>query len=563
MAGREKKRLGDLLVEAGAITQEQLMTALKHQREKGLKLGRAMIDLGYLTDTEIIHNLADQLGIEVVQLDDFEPDLTLLKKVPEATARKYLLFPLSREDGYIKVAMMDPLNLRAIDELTIKLHADIKVVIAPEDQIDRAITKHYGITSSVQEALRALRGDEYVDTGEDELKITDISAAPTELAPVAKLVETIVRQAVNERASDIHFEPDENNLIVRNRIDGILFVAAVIPKALQAAAASRIKVISDMDIAETRIPQDGRFKLLHNEKPVEFRVSSFPTIYGENIVLRILHTDAIKAELSDTGLISNSLDKALQLFKAPFGIVIVTGPTGSGKTTTLYAALNLLNTTDKNIITVEDPVEYRLAGIRQSQVNVKAGLTFASSMRSILRQDPDIIMVGEVRDLETAEIAIQAAMTGHMVLTSLHTNDAPSAVVRLSDLGVETFLIASGLVGVIAQRLVRTICNTCKRPLTPEEAKAKIPNIGSRTIYQGDGCIDCKKSGYSGRLGIFEVITMDEQLKALISRKISASEIKEYARTKQKMITMREDGLEKMLKGLTTLEEVKRVTADF
>jgi len=563
MAGREKKRLGDLLVDAGAITQEQLMTALKYQREKGVKLGKALIELGYLTDADITNNLASQLGIEVVRLDDIEPNLELLKKVPEATARKYLLFPLSQKDGYIKVVMMDPLNLRAIDELTIKLQSDIKVAIAPEDQIERAITKHYGITSSVQEALRALRGSEYVDTGEDELKIKDISVAPTELAPVAKLVETIVRQAVNDRASDIHFEPDENNLIVRNRIDGVLFVAAMIPKALQAAAASRIKVISDMDIAETRIPQDGRFKLLHNDEPVEFRVSSFPTIYGENIVLRILHTDAVKAELSETGLSGSSLDKSLQLFKAPFGIVIVTGPTGSGKTTTLYAALNLLNTIEKNIITVEDPVEYRLQGIRQSQVNAKAGLTFASSMRSILRQDPDIIMVGEVRDLETAEIAIQAAMTGHMVLTSLHTNDAPSAVVRLSDLGVETFLIASGLVGVIAQRLVRTICNTCKRPLTPEEAKAKIPNIGSRVIYVGDGCADCKRSGYTGRIGIFEVIMMDEPMKALVSRKVPAAEIKKYARTNQKMVTMREDGLEKMLQGVTTLEEVKRVTANF
>jgi len=563
MAVREKKRLGDLLVEAGAITQDQLMQVLKRQKSSGKKFGEAVVDLGFLTDHDILKTLASQLGTEVIELDDIEPDLSVLKKIPEATARKYSLMPLKKEGDKIAVAMSDPLNILAIDELTIKLGKEIKVYIAIEHQIRNAITRHYGITTSIQDALRSLKGTDMLLEETDNLKVTDMLAAPTELAPVAKLVDTIVRGAITDRASDIHIEPDEDSVMVRNRVDGMLFVAAVIPKKLQVALISRIKIISQMDIAETRIPQDGRFKLLHDDNEVEFRVSNFPTIHGENVVIRILNSDNTKADISETGLTGSSLDKALKLFKAPFGIIIVTGPTGSGKTTTLYSALEILNNTDTNIITVEDPVEYRLQGIRQSQVNVKAGLTFASSMRSILRQDPDVIMVGEIRDLETAEIAIQAAMTGHLVLTTLHTNDASSAVIRLADLGVDPFLISSGLVGIIAQRLVRTICDRCKTPVPKEDALAMIPNIGDRSIYKGEGCATCKKSGYTGRAGIFEVLMMDDALRSMISRGANAVEVKEYARKHQKMSTMREDGLDKMLKGLTTLDEVKRVTSDF
>ncbi|MBI5177848.1 MAG: Flp pilus assembly complex ATPase component TadA [Nitrospinae bacterium] len=565
MAVRERKRLGDLLIAAGVLAPEQLKQALEHQQQTKRKLGEALVYLKFITEEAIINTLADQLKIEVVNLDEVEPDMDLLRKIPEATARKYGLIPVSKEGNAVKIAIADPLNIFAIDEVAIKLGCEVIVAIARDQQVQAAITRHYGVTSSIREALRSIKGTTMkVDEGEEEAALVDITAAPTELAPVAKLLDTIVRQAVRERASDIHIEPDEEKLTIRTRVDGIMFVAATIPKALQAALISRAKVISHMDIAESRIPQDGRFKMDYEGKDVEFRVSTFPTIYGENVVLRILRKDATMARMEDTGLMDDSLKKALSILSTPFGIVVVTGPTGSGKTTTLYAALNLLNTVDKHIITVEDPVEYRLAGIRQAQVNVKAGLDFAKSMRAILRQDPDIIMVGEIRDRETAEIAIQAAMTGHLVLSSLHTNDAPSAVMRLVDIGIEPFMISSAMVGAIAQRLVRRICLHCKTPIAREEALKLVPKLPERiTLNRGEGCMECKKSGYSGRIAIFEVLVMDEQAKFMVTNKVSAAELKDYATKKQGMTTMRQDGINKMLRGMTTYEEVKRVTSDY
>ncbi|MEE8484173.1 MAG: ATPase, T2SS/T4P/T4SS family [Nitrospinota bacterium] len=565
MAVRQRKRLGDLLVEAGVLTDDQLKKALASQKETRKKLGEAIVGLGFITDEDILNTLAKQLNIEVVNLEELEVDVSLFKNVPEAIARKYTLIPLKKENNTITVVMADPLNIFAIDEVAVKTGMDVQVAISTEHQVEMAISKHYGVTSSIQDALRAIRGTEITaEVGEDDIAVTDMSAATTDLAPIARLVETVVKQAIRDRASDIHIEPDEDDVKMRYRIDGLLFQNAVAPKLLQSAIISRIKIISNLDISETRIPQDGRFKIIFEEQDVEFRVSTFPTIYGENVVIRILRSDMTMVDMEKTGLIGVSLEKALELLKTPFGITLVTGPTGSGKTTTLYAALNLLNDVEKNIITIEDPVEYRLAGIRQSQINPKAGLTFASGMRSILRQDPDIIMIGEMRDLETADIAIQAAMTGHMVLSTMHTNDAPSAVVRLIELGLEPFLISSSVVGVIAQRLVRTICKSCKEPLPREEALKLLPKLKEGvSLYKGAGCMECKRSGFSGRTGIFEVFAMDEQMRTMVNNRSASSVLKDYAIKKQGMVSMLQDGRIKVAMGLTTMQEINRVTADY
>ncbi len=547
MAVRGKKRLGDLLIEAGAITPEQLCTVLQKQKELGYRLGKTLISIGLLTEDRILSILSRQLGLELLDIDRIEPDLAVLKKIPETMARKLILFPIRQEGGTLTIAMADPLDLPAIDELSLKLSCEIRVCVAPEHQIERSITRHYGITGSAQEALRAMNG------GKTETRVSGTANREElipESAPIAKLVETVIRQAVNDRASDIHIEPDENEVVIRYRIDGMLFVISTLPGKLQSTVASRVKVISRMDIAETRLPQDGRFMLTHNGKMIEFRTSSFPTIYGENVVIRILNVETTKKELSQTGLTGMSLENARKLFSFPFGMVIATGPTGSGKTTTLYSALQLLNKPEKNIITVEDPVEYRIAGVRQSQINPKAGLGFGNSMRSILRQDPDIIMVGEIRDTKTAETAVQAAITGHLVLTTLHTTDAASAVIRLVDLRVERFMVGSALLGVIAQRLVRTICERCRKKLD------------GKNIFIGTGCYKCRKSGYAGRTGIFETLLIDDRLQEMISKGASSSEITEYGRKERDMTTMREDGIEKVRAGITTIEELNRVSPE-
>lgn len=538
MAVREKRKLGDLLVAAGALSPAQLKEALERQRHTRKKLGEAIIDLRILTEEAILQTLARQLQIELVDLDALEPDFDILRKIPEATARKYALLPLGRMGDLVHIAMADPLNIFAIDEISIKLEAEVRISIAPEHQIAAAITRHYGVTSSIHEALRSVRA---ADEVREEAAAPYLAAVSREATPVAKLLETIVRQAARDRASDIHIEPDEEDVKIRTRIDGVLFANASVPKALQAALISRAKVLGRMDIAESRLPQDGRFQIEHDGREIECRVSAFPTIHGENVVIRILRKDAALTKLGDTGLCGATLERALGIFRAPFGIIVVTGPTGSGKTTTLYAALNLLNTVERHIITVEDPVEYRVPGVRQAQVNPKAGLTFATSLRSILRQDPDVIMVGEIRDRETAEIATQAAMTGHLVLSTLHANDAPSAVVRLADIGIEPYMISSTLAGAIAQRLVRRVCSGCA----------------------GAGCMECRKSGYSGRIGIFEALVLDEAARALVNGRASVSALREYAIQQLGMETMRRDGVEKAKRGITTAAEVNRVTAEF
>ena len=560
MAFRKKKKLGGLLVEAGALTSEQLQKALKYQQKTGSKLGRAIIEQKIISERALITALAEQLNIDIVDLEFTTPDPELIRMLPESAARRLLLIPLSRNGQTVTVVMADPLNIFAIDEIGVKLSCDVAVTISGEKDIQNAINRFYGTANPVGEAMRSLRVSESTPPKYERLA-EDIASMPYEEAPIARLLDVMVSDAVRERASDIHIEPDEDDLKIRTRIDGILFSGASIPKELQSAIISRVKVISHMDISETRTPQDGRFKKIVDGRSVEFRVSTFPTIYGENVVIRILNSEMMIRDIDTAGLTGESLDKAMRLFETAFGIVVVTGPTGSGKTSTLYAALNRINIAEKNIITIEDPVEYRLAGIRQTQVNLKAGLDFASSMRSILRQDPDVIMVGEIRDRETAELAVQAAMTGHLVLSTLHTNDAPSAIVRLTDLGIEPYMIASGLTGVIAQRLVRRICKQCKKELEEKELPPEL--AADTTLCEGGGCIECKQSGYAGRIGIFELLMMDDHIRQLIMKRAPASEIRESAVKNQEMKNMRQDGYEKVSCGITTLSEVQKVTADF
>ena len=563
MTFKEKKKLGFLLVEAGVLTTEQLQKALKYQQKTGSKLGRSIVEQKIISEKALITALAKQLGIEIVDLDLAEPDPELIRQLPESAARRHVLIPLSMNGRTVTIVMADPLNIFAIDEIAVTLSCDVAVTISGEKQILNAINRYYGTSSPVREAMRSLQVGESPPPKYRALA-EDIASMPYEEAPIARLLDVMISEAVRERASDIHIEPDEDDLKIRTRIDGILFSGASIPKELQAAIISRVKVISHMDISETRTPQDGRFKKTMDGRDVEFRVSTFPTIYGENVVIRILNTDMMIREIESTGLSGSSLEKVKRLFETLFGIVIVTGPTGSGKTSTLYAALNMINAVEKNIITIEDPVEYRLAGVRQTQVNIKAGLDFASSMRSILRQDPDVIMVGEIRDRETAELAVQAAMTGHLVLSTLHTNDAPSAIVRLNDLGIEPYMIASGLTSVIAQRLVRRICKQCKKVMEIDSDAELPPDLAEgTTLYSGAGCTECKRSGYTGRIGIFELLTIDDDIRRLIMKRAPASEIRGCAVSNQGMKNMRQDGYEKVADGITTLSEVIRATADF
>ena len=558
---KKRKLLGEMLIASGVITEEQLKTALGSQKQSGLRLGKELIRLGYLTEEVIIETLGDQAGIPYVDLDTYLIDQKTISLIPEDLARRHQLLPLFKIGGVLTVAMADPLNLFAIDEAKLKAGCEIEAAISSEEKLNRALDQYYGISGSLDDVMKEISGEEVravpakageIKPGEEEKE-----------APIIRLINLIIIQAIREKASDIHVEPEEKQVRIRYRIDGILHETSSPPKHLQPTLISRIKVMGNMDIAETRAPQDGRFKMKIEDKEIEFRASCFPTIYGENVVLRILDQSSAILHLKDLGFARETLSKYADSINTPYGICLVTGPTGSGKTTTLYATLNTINSVEKNIITIEDPVEYRLNLIRQTQVNPKAGITFANGMRSILRQDPDVIMVGEIRDLETSEIAFQAALTGHLVFSTLHTNDAVGALSRMLQLGVEPFLIASSTIGVLAQRLVRTICQNCKVKYVPDERILKSFNLsekkGEATFFKGKGCKSCRQTGYRGRSGIFELMLVDDGIRDLILKRASAAELLASARQTQNMKTLREDGLEKSLQGVTTLDEVNRV----
>jgi len=570
----EKKSFSDFLVGLGVITTDQLKR-VSQELKRGERLEQAIVRLGYAKEELILQCLADYSNLPFVDLDTYLIDDKVVKMIPEEMARRHTLIPIFKIGETLTVATPNPLNILALDEVRNRVKTDVEIAISTEKKIKKAIDQHYSATSTIvdstlQQLLGGNVGGPTLGPGDyrktHDLVVKELQPGMLEDAPTARMFDIIMIQAIRDRASDIHLEPDEMALRVRFRIDGFLYESLTLPKQVHPSITSRIKILAEMDIAETRAPQDGNFNVKMEKRGFEIRVSTFPTIYGENVVLRILDQTSPLFKLEELGFSKDMLDLCKQLIQRPNGIILVTGPTGSGKTTSLYAFLNLINSKEKNIITIEDPVEYRLALIRQTQINPKAGITFATGLRSILRQDPDVIMIGEIRDRETSEIALQSALTGHLVLSTLHTNDAPEAITRLMDIGVEPYLISSSLIGVLAQRLVRTICPDCKTPypadpnilsdLGDEVSKSKEP----LTLYRGKGCKNCKQSGYRGRAGIFELLPINEKIKQLISEKASTQVIREAAKKTVGMVSLREDGLGKVLKGITTLEEVDRVT---
>lgn len=558
------KRTGEVLVEMGILTPEQVDEALAEQKITRKRIGDIALSKGWCTKAKLMEALALRLGVKYLDLTTTRVDPVTADLISEKDARRYSAIPVSFVDEHtLLVAMADPSNIVAIDDLRILTGFDIEPAIATEDDIATLLSNIKPKEDHIAEDLDAkdAGGDE--PTTQSELR--DIREQ-VDAAPVVKLVNGVLARAVDEGASDIHFEPQAKDLLIRFRHDGVLHEIMTIPKRLQQGVLSRLKIMADLDIAERRIPQDGRIGLVVGGKPIDMRVASLPTVYGEKIVIRLLDRSNVMLRLEDLGFSDQALARYTRSYTKPYGACLVTGPTGSGKSTTLYGTLNILNTPEKNIITVEDPVEYRLAGINQVQVNNKAGLTFASGLRSILRCDPDIIMIGEIRDKETAQIAVESALTGHLVLSTLHTNNAPGALSRLTEMGVEPFLTASAVDCVIAQRLVRKLCEYCKEgyPVTREMlerlgfAEKAVEDWQNITLYRAVGCPRCNNTGYKGRMGIYEVMPISEAIERLIVERKSADEIMRVA-CAEGMVTLREDGLERVLTGKTSIEEISRV----
>ncbi|MFD2369064.1 GspE/PulE family protein [Brevibacillus sp. GCM10020057] len=549
-----RKRLGDILVESGIITEEQLQEALAEQKKSKLKLGDHLLQSGYITEQQLIEILEFQLGIPHVSLFRYRLDPALSAIVPEELARRYSLIPLKKEENKLTVAMVDPLDYYAIDELRMSTGFVINVAIATRDEIGRAISRMYSMQGSVQELMEGMSLPEDLE----EAKIFDDNS------PIVRLVNQMFEQAVQLRASDIHIEPLEDGIRVRFRIDGMMRTERVLPRHMQGMLTARLKIMANLNIAERRIPQDGRIQMNVAYKDIDVRMSTLPTIYGEKIVMRLLDLSNALVEMSQLGLSRRNFATFQELVNSPNGIVLVTGPTGSGKSTSLYAVLNHLNSEHVNIITVEDPVEYQLEGINQVQVNENIGMSFASALRSILRQDPDIIMVGEIRDRETAEIAIRAALTGHSVFSTLHTNDAVSSITRLVDMGIQPFLIASSINGVLAQRLVRRICKDCKQEYQATEQEKLLfaqRGLTVETLWKGKGCASCLLTGYRGRIAVHEVFRMDDTLRSMLIQNLPAAEYKKHA-MKNGMVLLFDDGLLKVKQGVTTMEEIYRITVN-
>ncbi|MBU0600454.1 Flp pilus assembly complex ATPase component TadA [bacterium] len=560
---KKKYRLGEMLVSAGIITHEQLEVALKEQNKTRDQLGRLLVKLNFATEEVIASFIASQLGISFVSLAEIgfsEIDPKVAKSIPDNIIQRQKLIPIAREGNILTVAMANPLNIIAIDDIGIITGYEVKPVIATESEINAVIEKYYG-TELMRNVVK--------DTEARKVEIVEVEDIGKTImegggAPVVTLVNHILIEAIKNNASDIHIEPFEKTLRVRYRIDGLLHEAITPPKQLQNALIYRIKIMSHLDIAERRLPQDGRTKVRLHDRDIDLRISILPTTFGEKAVMRILDSSALAMDITSLGLEPDAFPVYRKNVQVPYGFILVTGPTGSGKTTTLYSTLKLINTIGKNVITIEDPVEYVLPGINQVQVRPDIGLNFANGLRSFLRQDPDIIMVGEIRDKETAEVAINAALTGHLVFSTLHTNDASGAVTRLLNMGVEPFLISSTVVMCVAQRLIRVICPNCKEPYPPDEGT--LAELGKKwkdleTLYRGKGCKNCAKIGYKGRVAIFEVLEIDEAIKEMIARRATASEVKNCARQKG-MITLREAAIRKVATGLTTIEELRRITAE-
>jgi type IV pilus assembly protein PilB len=581
-----RKSMGEYLVEKGLLTQEKLEEVLKIQQATGTDLGRILIDQQLVADKDVYEAKAQEMGLPFVDLDRTTLDSGALNVVKESVAKRHNVVPIKKDGNRLWLAMADPNNIMAIDDVRMSSKCpQVLPVLAAPGAIEDALRRAYGAAATTTETsgdgvgntpaasgagrtmdmMSSLKGDIAAYSARGDVDDDDKAAArEAEEGPIIRVANTIIQQAINERASDIHVEPQGRNLRVRYRIDGVLHEILNLPKYVQAPLISRYKILAEMNIAEKRLPQDGRIPIRYQNKDYDLRVSSIPTPSGEKIVMRILDKTSVLIGLSKLGFTPETQARLEELVTQPNGMVLSTGPTGSGKTTTQYSVLNKLNSIESNILTIEDPIEYQLPGISQVQVNRKAGLSFANALRAFLRQDPDIIMIGEMRDLETAEIAIEASLTGHLVLSTLHTNDAPSAVIRMTDMGVEPYLIAATVIGVMAQRLARKVCGKCKEP---REIKAvDLRSFGFQlqdpdqtvTIWEGTGCEECRYRGFRGRIGIYEMMVINTEIAELIVRRAPLADIKEAAKANG-MRELREDGLVKVLEGITTPDEVRRV----
>ncbi|MBK8274827.1 MAG: type II secretion system ATPase GspE [Nitrospira sp.] len=561
-----RPRLGEILREKFHLSELKLEEALAYQQEKGGRLGEVLLHLRILREEQVLEALAQQFDMTwIPHLDSTHVDHEVIKKVPIAFCRRYRVLPMRDENGAILTASSDPLETVAMDDLRLLLGKPIVPVLTSTVALLARLNRAYDDIANpagAEEVMEDIAANESLDQLAHELDEPQDLLDATDEAPIIRLVNSVLFQAVRQRASDIHFESFERGLVVRYRIDGVLYPVLTPPKHLQASIIARLKIMAGLNIAEKRLPQDGRFAIRTAGKDVDLRVSVLPTSHGERVVLRLLEKENRLLNLSEMGFSKERLAVIHQLIQLAHGIILVTGPTGSGKTTTLYAALTHINSPDKNIITVEDPVEYQLLGVGQMQVNPKINLTFAAGLRSILRQDPDVIMIGEIRDRETAEIAIHASLTGHLVFSTLHTNDAASAATRLIDMGIEPFLVASSVVAVLAQRLLRRICPDCKRPYRASEdelSRLDLPPGAAVTLYRGAGCAACSQTGYRGRTGIFELMVLDDDIRRLIGGKADSTAIKQTAIAKG-MVTLKQEGAERVIQGQTTLEEVMRIT---
>jgi type IV pilus assembly protein PilB len=536
---------------------------VEEQNRLGRSLGRVLVDRGVLTESQLVASLATQIGMRFVDLADIQVDGSALARVPGTVARRHTAIPIGFEDGKLLVAMADPANVFAIDDIRSIASTmgviDVKPVVATRNDVVAAIDRFYRAGDELDDLTTQL------DTGEEEEDLSKVKEI-TEDAPIVRYVNLLITQAIQDRASDIHLEPTEHDLRVRYRIDGVLHEVMRSPRAIQSGVISRLKIMSDINIAERRVPQDGRLSVTTNGKKIDLRVATLPTVWGEKIVMRILDNSTARMDLADLGFSKYNFSIFEKSFVKPYGMILVTGPTGSGKSTTLYATLNVVNRPEVNIITVEDPVEYRLPGINQVQVNPKAGLTFAAALRSILRSDPDIVLIGEIRDHETAQIAVEASLTGHLVLSTLHTNDAPSAITRLTEMGIEPFLVGSAVDCVLAQRLARRLCSKCKEPYEPAQEQldgigfVPFPEAPPATFYRPVGCPACSKTGYKGRLALHEVMAVTDGIERLTVERESSTKIGHVA-VEEGMRTLRLDGLAKAAQGVTSLDEIFRVVA--
>jgi len=553
------KQLAEILLESGFVDEAQLAAAYDEHQREGRSLGRVLVEHGVLTEAQLVAALAHQIGLPFVDLTDHNVDGSAVALVPAAVCRRHAVLPIGYDEGRLVLAMADPGNVFALDDVRSMTGLELRPVVATRDDLLNAVDRFCRAEADLDDLSTSMGSAE----DEDDLgRLKEV----VEEAPIVKYVNLLITQAIQDRASDIHIEPGETELRVRYRIDGVLHDVMRSPRSIQSGVISRLKIMADIDISERRVPQDGRLSVSALGQQVDLRVATLPTVWGEKVVMRILDNSTARLALSDLGFTAENFTRYSASFTKPYGMILVTGPTGSGKSTTLYATLNLVARPEINVITVEDPVEYRLAGINQVQVNAKAGLTFAAALRSILRCDPDVVLVGEIRDHETAQIAVEAALTGHLVLSTLHTNDAPSALTRLTEMGIEPFLVGSALDCVLAQRLARRLCTRCREPYepTPEELLAAsypwIPGQDVPTLHRAAGCPACARTGYKGRLALHEVMAVTEHIERLAVTRAPSSDIAEAA-TRDGMRRLREDGMRKVRDGVTSIEEILRVVA--